>query len=305
MKKFLDALNDKILLFDGAMGTEIQKLELGAEKFPDGHDGFNDGLTLSQPDIISGIHRSYLDAGADCIETNTFGSNSLKLAEYGMEDSTYHINKTAAELARESTIPFTDKYVVGTMGPTGFMPSSTDESLGKIGLDVIEDAFRVQAEGLSDGGVDALLIETGNDILEIKLAIMAARTVSLPLIANVTLPQYGKMLLGTPVEAAYVTLGGMNIDVFGINCSTGPEEMIPSIKWLEGNSNHPLLIIPNAGMPENENGRAIYTMTPDIMGNAMDGIVEKNQKVRIIGGCCGTTPEHIQRMDDIRKQKQK
>ena len=296
MQKFLDALRDRILLFDGAMGTEIQKLELPAHKYPDSQDGFNDGLSLTCPDDIAAIHRSYLDAGADCIETNTFGSNRIKLDEYGMGDKTYDMNKLAAEIAVDAAAPYSDRYVVGTMGPTGFLPSSIDEDLGNMPLDTIEEAFRIQAEGLAAGGVDAILIETGNDLLEMKLAVSAAKPAGLPILANATLPQYGKMLLGTPVEAAYVTLSGMGIDIFGINCSTGPEEMLPSIGWLDRHASHPILVVPNAGLPENKNGCATYSMTPGIMGGAMAGIIEKHSSVRIIGGCCGTTPEHIRTM---------
>lgn len=293
MGKFLDALRDRPLLFDGAMGTEIQKLELPAHKFPDGLAGFNDGLTLSCPERITAIHRSYLDAGADCIETNTFGSNRIKLAEYGFGSKTYDLNRTAAGLAVEAALPYDDRYVIGTMGPTGFLPSSLDEDLGNMPLADIEEAFRLQAEGLADGGVDAILVETGNDLLEMKLAVSAAKTSGLPVLANATLPQYGKMLLGTPVDAAYETMAGMGVDVFGINCSTGPAEMVPAVEWLDRHASHPILVIPNAGLPKNENGRATYDMTPGIMAGIMAGMVGKYPNVRVVGGCCGTTPEHI------------
>ena len=299
MQKFLDAMRDRILLFDGAMGTEIQKLELPAHRYPNDQAGFNDGLSLTCPAEIGAVHRSYLDAGADCIETNTFGSNKLKLDEYKMGDKTYEMNKMSAEIAVEAASPYGNRYVVGTMGPTGFLPSSMDEDLGSMPLDDIEEAFRVQAEGLADGGVDAILIETSNDVLEMKLAVLAARSVGIPVMANVTFPQYGKMLLGTPVDAAYVTIGGMGIDVFGINCSTGPAEMAPAIDWLDRHASHPVLVVPNAGLPENENGRATYSMTPDIMGDLMADIIRKHTRVRIIGGCCGTAPEHIRAMRRI------
>lgn len=299
MQKLLDALRDRVLLFDGAMGTEIQKLELPASRFPGGQDGFNDGLTLTCPDHIATIHRNYLDAGADCIETNTFGSNRIKLDEYGIGDKAHDVNRTAAEIAVGAAAPYGDRYVIGTMGPTGYLPSSMDESLGNMPLDTIEDAFRVQAEGLADGGVDAILIETSNDMLELKLAVSAAKSSGLPVMANVTFPQYGKMLLGTPVDAAYVTISGMGIDTFGINCSTGPAEMAPAIDWLDRHATHPILVVPNAGLPENENGHAAYSMTPEIMGGMMADIIGKHPSVRIIGGCCGTTPEHIRAMRNV------
>ena len=172
---FLDALEKKILLCDGAMGTEIQKFNPSPDDFPDSKDGFNDGLVISKPGWIKKIHKNYLDAGADCIETNSFGSNKLKLDEYGYGDQTIEFNKKIAKLAREVADEYTDKprYVLGSMGPTGFLPSSNDPDLGQKSLDEIRNAFELQAEGLILGGVDALIIETSQDILEVKLAIEA------------------------------------------------------------------------------------------------------------------------------------
>ncbi|MCA2003870.1 MAG: homocysteine S-methyltransferase family protein [Candidatus Nitrosotenuis sp.] len=298
---FTDALKEKILLFDGAMGTEIQKFNPKPEDFPDGKDGFNDGLVLTHPEWIKKIHRSYLEAGADCIETNSFGSNKLKLDEYGYGDQTVEINKKIASLAVEVASEFTDKprYVIGSMGPTGFLPSSNDPDLGQKPLDEIRQAYRLQAQGLILGGVDALLIETSQDILEVKLAIEGAKQAmedvgkKVALIANVTLDQYGKMLLGTSIQAAYTTVSDMGIDVFGLNCSTGPIEMIPSIRWLDEQDEHSLLVVPNAGMPENQGGQAVYKMSPEKMAEALKDFVSKYNKVRIIGGCCGTNPAHI------------
>src|SRR5690348_8804838 len=263
-------MKQKIVLFDGAMGTEIQKLNPKPEDFPDGKEGFNDGLSFTRPEWIKKIHRSYLQVGADCIETNTFGSNKLKLEEYGYGDQTLDYNKKIAQLAVSVAQEFTDKprYVIGSMGPTGFLPSSNDQSLGQIKLDEIREAFEIQAEGLILGGVDALLIETSQDILEVKLAIQACHQAmekvgkKVPIIANVTLDQYGKMLLGTNVQAAYTTVSDMGIDFFGLNCSTGPTEMEPSIKWL-AEQDLPVLVMPNAGMPHNEGGKAVYNMSPD------------------------------------------
>lgn len=151
MQKFLDALHDRVLLFDGAMGTEIQKIELPADKYSNNQAGFNDGLILTCPKEIAAIHRCYLDAGADCIETNTFGSNRIKLDEYDTGDKTYGLNKTAAGIAVDAASPYDGRYVVGTMGPTGYLPSSMEESLGSMPLDQIEEAFRVQARGLAAG----------------------------------------------------------------------------------------------------------------------------------------------------------
>ena len=311
-KNFLDALGEKILLFDGAMGTEIQKLDPKPEDFPDGKDGFNDGLILTHPEWIKKIHRSYLEAGADCIETNSFGSNKLKLDEYGYGDRTVEINKKIAELAAQTASEFSDKprYVIGSMGPTGFLPSSNDPDLGQKPLAEIREAYSLQAEGLILGGVDALLIETSQDILEVKLAIEGSQEAikklgkKVPLIANVTLDQYGKMLLGTNVQAAYTTVSDMGIDVFGLNCSTGPIEMTQSVRWLDEQNELNLLVVPNAGMPENEGGHAVYKMGPDKMAEALRDFISKYQRVRIIGGCCGTNPAHIAALRKVIDEQQ-
>ena len=300
-QSILDAMNQRILLFDGAMGTEIQKFDPEPKDFPDGKDGFNDGLILTHPEWIKQIHREYLKAGADCIETNSFGSNKLKLDEYGFGQQTVEMNKKIAALAAEATKEFSDKprYVIGSMGPTGFLPSSNDPDLGQIPLSEIKEAYSLQAEGLILGGVDALLIETSQDILEVKMAIEGAHDAmkrtgkKIPLIANVTLDQYGKMLLGTNVQAAYTTVSDMGIDVFGLNCSTGPLEMTPSVRWLDEQDDLKLLVVPNAGMPENEGGHAVYKMTPEKMADALKDFIAKYKNVRIIGGCCGTNPAHI------------
>ena len=308
---FLSALDNKILLFDGAMGTEIQQINPKSEDFPDGKDGFNDGLILTHPDWIKKIHRNYLAAGADCIETNSFGSNKLKLDEYGYGHQTIEFNKKIAQLAVEVCSEFSGKprYVIGSMGPTGFLPSSNDPDLGKKPLSEIRDAFALQAEGLILGGVDALLIETSQDILEVKLAIEGCQDAiiktgkKVPIIANVTLDKYGKMLLGTNIQAAYTTVCDMGIDVFGMNCSTGPTEMTPSVRWLNEQDNHKLLVVPNAGMPENQGGRAVYKMTPDEMAKVLKDFLSEFKQVRIIGGCCGTNPEHIKALRKVIDEK--
>jgi 5-methyltetrahydrofolate--homocysteine methyltransferase len=282
------------------MGTEIQRLNPKPEDFPEGKDGFNDGLNITRPEWIKKIHRSYLEAGADCVETNTFGSNKLKLAEYGYGDRTVELNKRAAELAREVCKEFSDRprYVIGSMGPSGYLPSSNDPDLGQKPLEEIREAFELQAEGLILGGVDALLIETSQDILEVKLAIeachsaMAKVSKRVPIIANVTLDQYGKMLLGTSIQAAFTTVSDMKIDAFGLNCSTGPHEMAQSVRWL-AEQDLPVLVMPNAGMPLNDGGKAVYKMTPKEIADALSDFVGKYQKIRMIGGCCGTNPQHI------------
>ena len=191
------------------------------------------------------------------------------------------------------------------MGPTGYLPSSNDPDLGQKPLSEIREAFELQAEGLILGTVDALLIETSQDILEVKLAIEASHNAiektgkKVTLIGNVTLDQYGKMLLGTNVQSAYTTISEMGIDVFGLNCSTGPIEMEPSIQWLNDQKHKPLLIIPNAGMPENEDGHAVYKMTPEKMAESLNSFLVEYPQINVIGGCCGTNPEHIKQLRNV------
>lgn len=306
-ESFLEALQKRILLFDGAIGTEIQKFNPKPEDFPNNQDGFNDGLVITHPEWIKKIHKNYLDAGADCIETNSFGSNKIKLDEYGFGDQTVEFNKKIAHIAIEACSEYTDKprYVIGSMGPSGYLPSSNDPDLGQKPLDEIRESFELQAEGLILGGVDALLIETSQDILEVKLVIEACHNAmkktgkKVPIIANTTLDQYGKMLLGTNIQAAYTTVSDMGIDVFGLNCSTGPVEMTPSVRWLNEQNQHNLLVVPNAGMPENEGGNAVYKMTPEGMAKSLGDFLSEYKKVRIIGGCCGTTPKHIEALRKV------
>ena len=308
---FLDALKHRILLFDGAMGTEIQKNDPKPEDFPNNQDGFNDGLVITHPEWIKQIHRNYLDAGADCIETNSFGSNKIKLDEYGFGDQTIDFNKKIATMASDVCQEYSDKprYVIGSMGPTGYLPSSNDPDLGQIPLDEILQAFELQAEGLILGGVDALLIETSQDILEVKLVIEACHNAikktgkKIPIISNTTLDQYGKMLLGTNIQSAYTTVSDMGIDVFGLNCSTGPIEMNPSVQWLDEQNEHNILVVPNAGMPENMGGQAVYKMTPEKMADALGDFLNEYKKVRIIGGCCGTNPDHIKALRKVIDEK--
>jgi 5-methyltetrahydrofolate--homocysteine methyltransferase len=288
------------MLFDGAMGTEIQKFNPHQNDYLDNKEGFNDSLNITKPDWIETIHRNYINAGSDCIETNTFGSNKLKLEEFGLGHKTIDFNIQATKIAKQASSDSKKKiYIIGSMGPTGFLPSSNDADLGNISLNEIEEAFYLQALGLIEGGCDVLLIETGQDILEVKIAIegcfraMKKSNIILPLISNVTLDQYGKMLLGSNVQAAYVTLSNLDIDIFGLNCSTGPIEMTPSVQWLCEQNELPILIMPNAGMPINENGKAKYLMSPQEITSKLSDFIRKYKKIRLIGGCCGTDPNHI------------
>jgi 5-methyltetrahydrofolate--homocysteine methyltransferase len=250
------------------MGTEIQKFSPKESDYLNNKDGFNDSLNFTRPEWIRKIHLNYIEAGSECIETNTFGSNKLKLEEFGEGDKTLEFNIQATNLVKEAASESKKKiFIIGSMGPTGFLPSSNDPDLGNIALDKIEEAYYLQAQGLIDGGCHVLLIETGQDVLEMKLAVegsfraMKKLDKSIPIISNVTLDQYGKMLLGTNVQSAYTTLSNLGIDIFGLNCSTGPVEMTPSVHWLCEQKEIPILVMPNAGMPINENGMAKYLMS--------------------------------------------
>ncbi len=310
---FLDAVGGRVFVFDGAMGTEIQRRELSAADFG-GHEleGANDWLVIAKPSVIDEIHRSYLEAGADAIETNTFGSTRLKLDEYGLGDRVNDVNVAAAELARKAADDFgtaeRPRYVVGSMGPTGMLPSSTDPDLGAITPDELEAIYREQARALIRGGVDALLIETSQDILEVKSAMFGARQAiseagrPVALITQVTLDATGRMLLGTDVGSALATITGIGSDVVGLNCSTGPGEMTDSVRLLGELSNIPVSVVPNAGMPVNEDGRTVYPMTPEPFANQLIRFVDEFG-VSIIGGCCGTTPDHIRLLADAAKER--
>lgn len=282
------------------MGTEIQKFSPKETDYLNNKDGFNDSLNFTRPEWIRKIHLNYIEAGSECIETNTFGSNKLKLEEFGEGDKTLEFNIQATNLVKQAASEAKKKiFIVGSMGPTGFLPSSNDSDLGNISLDKIEEAYYLQAQGLIEGGCDVLLIETGQDVLEMKLAVegsfraMKKLDKTIPVISNVTLDQYGKMLLGTNVQSAYTTLSNLGIDIFGLNCSTGPVEMTPSVHWLCEQKEIPILVMPNAGMPVNENGMAKYLMSANEISNKLAEFVNKYEMVRIIGGCCGTSPEHI------------
>ena len=297
-----DDLKNKILLFDGAMATELQKHDPAKNDFPNDRYGFNDGLNITHPEWVVKIYHDYLKAGADCITTNTFGSNLIKLDEYGFGNRTVELNRNAALLARRALEPFKneDRYVMGCIGPTGYMPSMERDPEYERSNESMEDAFHQQAAGLIEGGVDGIVLETSMDVLELKTAINAIKRTGtdIPIIANITLGQADNMLLGTPVDAAYTTISPLGIDAFGLNCSTGPEEMINSIRWLNDNSEHPISVVPNAGIPD-MNSPGLFPMTPENMADIMSTLLSKYHNIRIIGGCCGTTPEHIRQLRNV------
>lgn len=303
-QKYIDSLKQKVLVFDGAMGTSLQKLKLNAEQFGGEKTfGCNDYLVITCPEAVEKVHIDFLDAGADVIETNTFRANRLTLGEYNLGDQTYAINYTAAQLARKLADSYSAstgqaRYVAGAMGPSGKLPSINEKELSNITFSDLQDLYYEQAAALIDGGVDLLLIETSQDILEVKAAIigirkaLAEKNLTLPIQAQITLDTTGKMLLGTDIAAALTILEGLSIDVIGLNCSTGPEHMRSSIAYLGENTHLPISCIPNAGLPLNINGEAVYPMAPAPFSEMLLDFVKDN-KINVVGGCCGTTPEHI------------
>lgn len=300
--RFLDALNRRIVVFDGAMGTSIQTVNLSAAQFG-GKEGCNEYLAVAYPNVIERMHASFLEAGCDVIETDTFGGNRLKLQEYGLGDRAHEINVAAARLARgvagRFSSPERPRFVAGTVGPTGMLPSTDDPLLGAITFAELSTVFCEQVRALLEGGVDLLVFETAQDMLELKAMIAGAWRCFhemdrwLPIQAQVTLLETsGTMLLGTDIGAALATLEALPVDVIGLNCSTGPEAMREPARFLTERSTRPISVIPNAGLPLNVDGRAVYPMEPAPMAAILAEFVDR-YGVAIVGGCCGTTPEHI------------
>ena len=315
-RRYLDALEKKVLVFDGAMGTSLQNQHLTAEHFGgEQYNGCNDYLVISYPEAVEKVHRSFLEVGVDVIETNTFRSNRITMKEYKLQDRVIEINETAAKLARRLADEYSDvragsprpyaqpRFIAGSIGPSGKLPSASDPELSNVSFDELADVFREQAVGLIRGGVDLLLIETSQDILEVKAAITGIHKafdetqIYLPIQAQVTLDTTGRMLLGTNVEAALAILEGLGIDVIGLNCSTGPEHMREPIRILGEQSTLPVSCIPNAGLPLNVDGQAVYPLEPEPFANDLYEFVTKHN-ISIVGGCCGTTPEHLKLLVD-------
>ncbi|MCB9146459.1 MAG: methionine synthase [Anaerolineales bacterium] len=308
-RRYLDVMEKKVLVFDGAMGTSLQLQDLTAEHFGgEQYNGCNDYLVISYPEAVEKVHRSFLEAGVDVLETDTFRSNRLTMQEYKLQDRIIEINVAAASLARKVADEFAAKtgqprFVAGSIGPSGKLPSTNDPELSNVKYDELIDTFREQTVGLIQGGVDLLLIETSQDILEVKAAItgihkaFSETNVYLPIQAQVTLDTTGRMLLGTDINASLTILEGMGIDVIGLNCSTGPEHMREPIRFLGENSVLPVSCIPNAGLPLNVDGQAVYPLEPEPYANDMYEFVTKHN-VRVVGGCCGTTPAHLKLLVD-------
>ena len=302
-RRYLDALDDHIVIFDGAMGTSIQAYSLTAEDYGGRqYQDCLDALVISRPDIIRQIHESFLRVGSEVVETNTFRGNRLTLAEHGLGERTLEINRAAARIARaacdlferDSGIP---RFVAGSMGPSGKLPSGDDPDLSDISFDELADLFYEQAQGLVEGGADLLVVETGQDILEVKAAVhgvvryFADSRRRVPLQAQITLDVSGRMLFGTDIAGALATLETLPIDALGMNCSTGPEYMRQPIQYLVERSRFPISVLPNAGLPINVDGEAVYPMKPEPFSQLVSEFTRWG--VNAVGGCCGTTPEHL------------
>jgi len=304
---FLDRLHGPerpVLVFDGATGTSLQQMDLGPDDFGGAAlEGCNENLVFTRPDAVQAVHRLFLEAGCDVIETDTFGATSLVLAEYDIADHTFALNKRAAELAREVaaaySTPEKPRFVAGSMGPTTKLPT-----LGHIDFDTMKASFAEQAEGLLAGDVDLFIVETCQDVLQIKAALQGiedafAKTGQRrPLMVSVTMETTGTMLVGSDIAAVVAILEPFPIDVLGLNCATGPEQMKEHIRYLSEHSPFVVSCIPNAGLPENIGGVAHYRLTPLEMKMQLLHFVE-DLGVQVIGGCCGTTPAHIAALTEL------
>jgi|LakMenEpi03Aug12_release.lakeMendotaPanAssembly.Ray.scaffolds.fasta_scaffold00025_120 5-methyltetrahydrofolate--homocysteine methyltransferase len=294
----LHAPERPVLVFDGATGTSLQQMDLTADDFGGANlEGCNEYLVFTRPDAVQAVHRQFLEVGADVIETDTFGATSLVLAEYDIADQAFAINKRAAELAREMadawSTPEKPRFVAGSMGPTTKLPT-----LGHVDFDTMKASFAEQAEGLLAGDVDLFIVETCQDVLQIKAALQGIEAAfsktgeRRPLMVSITMETTGTMLVGSDIAAALAILEPFPIDVLGLNCATGPEQMKEHIRYLSEHSPFVVSCIPNAGLPENIGGVAHYRLTPMEMKMQLLHFVE-DLGVQVIGGCCGTTPAHI------------
>jgi 5-methyltetrahydrofolate--homocysteine methyltransferase len=303
MRDYLEAIHSRVVVFDGGMGATLEQFDLTSEDYGGLPGKCHEALILHRPDVIEGVHASMVEAGAEVVETDTFQASRLKLDEWGLAEHTLEINRKAAEIARKAVGEH--RLVAGSIGPTGHLPASDDPTLGRITFRELKDVFAEQAQGLIEGGADLLIIETAQDILEVKAAIFGAREAfkatgrSVPIQASVSLlPQGGKMLLGTDIASALTTLEALKVDAVGLNCSTGPEDMRDAVRYLGEFSSVPVHCIPNAGLPlQGPDGETIFPETPGELSGILGEFVER-YGVTIVGGCCGTTPEHIEAIVD-------
>jgi 5-methyltetrahydrofolate--homocysteine methyltransferase len=296
--KFLDILQERIIVFDGAMGSNLQALDLtiddwGGPEF----ENCSENLLYTRPDAIRAVHESFLDVGCDVIETNSFGGSEVVLTEFGIAEKTYDVNRKAAELAKRIANDYSTndkpRFVAGSIGPGTKLPT-----LGHITYRDLKDAYREQVRGLIDGGSDVLIVETCQDLLQTKAALAAIfehfekQKIRIPVIAQVTIETFGTMLNGTEIGAALTALEPFPIAVIGMNCGTGPKQMADSFRYLCENSPIPVSVLPNAGLPEVKDGKQHYDETPESFAAQVEHFA-KDFGANIVGGCCGTAPEHL------------
>ena len=301
MSDFLDRLSTQVLLCDGAMGTQVQSRDLDIDKDFLGKENCTEILNRSRPDLVREIHTAYLAAGADLVQTNSFGGSPITLGEFGLADEAHDINRAAAEIAREAVSAFAGdgraRFVLGSVGPGTRLPS-----LGHVGYQPLEDAFAVQCGGLLAGGVDGFLIETCQDVLQVKAAINGAKRAraragsDAPVLVQVTLETTGTLLVGTDLAAAATVADALGVDMLGLNCATGPQEMADHVKWLAERWPRPISVQPNAGLPELIDGETVFPLGPDEVTAWLERFVVE-LGVSMIGGCCGTTAAHIASLD--------
>ena len=304
----LDTLTSRVVVADGAMGTMLQAYDLTVDGDFEGHEGCNEVLNTTRPDVVRAIHEAYFAVGCDAVETNTFGSNFAALAEYGIADRIRETALAGARLAREAadawSTPDRPRWVLGSMGPGTKLPT-----LGHIPYAVLRDAYQEQVEAMLEGGVDAVLVETSQDLLQVKAAVvgakraMAASGRTVPVIAQVTVELTGTMLLGSEIGAALTALEPLGIDVVGMNCATGPAEMGEHLRYLSQHARVPLSVMPNAGLPSLGKHGAEYPLQPAELASALASFVDE-YGVGLVGGCCGTTPEHLRQVVEAVRGRQ-
>lgn len=292
-------LSERVLVADGAMGTMLQSYDPTLDDFQ-GHEGCNDVLNVSRPDIVRAVHDAYLEVGVDCVETNTFNANRAALGEYGIDDRIFELSEAGARLARERadhwSTPDRPRFVLGSMGPGTKLPT-----LGHLPYETLRDAYRDNAAGLIAGGADALIIETCQDLLQVRAAVVGAKRAveaagrDVPIITQVTIETNGAMLLGSEIGAALTAIEPLGVDLIGLNCATGPAEMSEHLRYLARHARVPLSCMPNAGLPQLTSDGAYYPLSPGELADAHETFT-RDYGLALVGGCCGTTPEHLRQV---------